>query len=112
MVKLLELGQTLEDKIDYDIVDDAIVYMRNEPMFYRQNYYPAISKMADCHRNGTDVSPTKNLMPMIEKGIANYCRKYLPGRMPDEIFKNADRQSIFNKIYSEEMEQINQGEYK
>ena len=31
--------------------------------------------------------------------------------MPDEVFKKDHRQALYDKIYSEEIEQINNGEY-
>ena len=36
----------IEDKeLPFDIVDDTIVFMRNDPMFYRRHYFPAVSKL-------------------------------------------------------------------
>jgi hypothetical protein len=54
----------------------------------------------------------KIIAPMVEKGINSYCKKYNVVRHPDELFKQDDRQSLVDKIYQEEMEQIKQGEYK
>tara|TARA_B100001013_G_C24620643_1_gene447085 strand:+ start:324 stop:671 length:348 start_codon:yes stop_codon:yes gene_type:complete len=98
--------------LPYDVVEDTLCYMRNDPMFYRKHYYPAIAKLADHHRAGKKFDPASLLSPMIEKGCDAYCRKYNIARSPEEIFSNDDRNNILEKIQTEETEQINKGEYK
>ena len=48
---------------------------------------------------------------MIENAIGSYCKKYDIARHPDEIFTNDDRQSIIDRVFAEEMEEIKKGEY-
>ena len=98
--------------LPYDVVEDTLCYMRNDPMFYRKHYYPAIAKLADHHRAGKKFDPASLLSPMIEKGCDAYCRKYNIARSPEEIISNDDRNNILEKIHTEETEQINKGEYK
>lgn len=98
--------------LPYDVVEDTLCYMRNDPMFYRKHYYPTIAKLADHHRAGKKFDPASLLSPMIEKGCDAYCRKYNIARSPEEIFSNDDRNNILEKIQTEETEQINKGEYK
>jgi hypothetical protein len=112
MVKILEFHEPINTGLNFDIVDDTCVHMRNDPMFYRKEYFPAIAQIADMQREGTNDNPQDILMPMIEKGITDYCTKYKIARHPDEIFRDDDRKAIFDKIYKEEMKQIEKGEYK
>jgi len=105
-------GKLKQNDLSYDIVDDAQVYMKNDPMFYRKEYFPAVSKMADMHRAGKKANPRDILMPMIDKGCIGYCKKYKVARHPDDIFHQEDRDLLFDKIYQEEMEQIEKGDYK
>ena len=84
--------------LPYDVVEDTLCYMRNDPMFYRKHYYPAIAKLADHHRAGKKFDPASLLSPMIEKGCDAYCRKYNIARSPEEIFSNDDRNNILEKI--------------
>ena len=111
-MKITEFHQKAKDNLNFDLVDDTCVFMKNDPMFYRKQYYPSIATIADMHREGSNKDPKKVLMPMIEKGINEYCRKYGIANMPDDIYRNEDRTAIFDKIYKEEMEQIQKGEYK
>ena len=50
------------------------------------------------------------LRTMIDKGCNAYCKQYKIGRHPEDIFPN-ERQSLYDKIYNEEMPAIEKGEY-
>jgi len=110
-MKINEFSQPLEKGFNYDVVDDAVVFMRNDPMFYRKHYFPAVTKIADLTRAGKKVNPNKCLGPMIETGCQAYIEKYNLGKSADSIFNLDDRQAIMNKIYSEELKLIEQGDY-
>jgi len=113
MVKIVEFTDHKEQpKLNYDVVDDVAVFMRNDPMFYRKQFFPAVSKMADMHRAGKPLVQADCLGEMVERALEAYCNKYKIASMPDEVFTNEDRSCIMDKIFSEEMEQIKKGEYK
>ena len=110
--RLLELaGIKQEQELNYDIVDDAHVHMRNDKDFYRQEYFPTMNKMASLHRGSKSFDPKLVVMPMINRGINSYCKKYNIAKMPDEVFKQDHRNALFDKIYSEEIKEIEKGEY-
>ena len=110
--RLLELaGINQEQELNYDIVDDAHVHMRNDKDFYRQEYFPTMNKMASLHRGSKSFDPKLVVMPMINRGINSYCKKYNIAKMPDEVFKQDHRNALFDKIYSEEIKEIEKGEY-
>jgi hypothetical protein len=112
MVKLVEFSNPINNDLPYDVIEDAIIFMRNDPMFYRKNYFPAVSKLADLHRAGKKVDPAKCLMPMIEQGCNMYVKKFNIGKGVDEVFNNDDRQALLNQIYTEELAEIEKGDYK
>jgi hypothetical protein len=111
-MRIDEFSQQPENKFDYDIVDDVCVFMRNDPLFYRKSFFPAVSNMADLQRNGSKIDKQSCLGGMIETAIGAYCKKYDIAEVPDEVFTIEDRANIIDKIFSEEMEQIKAGEYK
>lgn len=110
-MKLVEFAQPLEKDLPYDVVEDAIVFMKNDPKFYRKHYYPAVTKIADLTRAGKKVDPNKCLGPMIETGCRAYVEKYNIGKSDNDIFNLDDRQAMMNMIYSEELKQIEKGDY-
>ena len=46
MVKIVEFSHA--DDLGYDVVEDVAIYMRNDPMFYRKHYFPAMTKCPRC----------------------------------------------------------------
>ena len=110
-MKINEFSQNTDTKLPFDIVEDAIVFMRNDPQFYRKQYFPAIAKVADLHRAGKKVNADKALMPMIEKGCDSYVQKYNIGKFSDEVFTQDDRKNLLSRIFAEELNQIENGDY-
>jgi len=112
MVKIVEFNQPMDNRFDYDVVDDVSVFMRNDPVFYRKQFFPTIAKIADSYRAGKKLDKTNCLGEMIESALDAYCKKYNIAKLPDEIFNDNDRLSLIDKIFAEEIEQIKKGEYK
>lgn len=52
--------QPIDDKLPFDVVDDVCVFMRNDPMFYRKSFFPAIKRMQHCGKNKLDWNMMKN----------------------------------------------------
>jgi len=110
-MKITEFANMQNNKLAYDVVEDCMIFMKNDPMFYRKHYFPAISRMAQNHRDGKKVDASSILMPMIEQGCNSYVKKYNIARAVDDIFNNDDRESLLNAIYTEELKEIEKGEY-
>lgn len=111
-MKINEFAQNNEQQINFDVVDDTIVFMRNDPMFYRKSYFPTVAKMADMHRAGKDVNPETLFGPVVDQAMEGYCKRYKLTRSPSDLFTTDDRQNIINRITTEELEEIKKGEYK
>lgn len=99
------------DSLGFDVVEDAMVYMRNDPMFYRKHYYPAMVQACNATREGKDVDMGSMFKPMIDKGCNAYVKQYKIGKHPEEVFRPEERQSLFDRICTEEMPRIEAGEY-
>ena len=97
---------------NFDIVDDTSFYMRNDPEFYRKQYFPTMASIADMHSKGKDIDPRKCLGDMVNHGCTSYCKKYNLAKHPDELFTKEIRDSIIDKIFAEELDEIKKGEYK
>jgi hypothetical protein len=110
-MKINEFAQRDDFKLPFDIVDDLHVYMRNDPMFYRKDYYPTMTRISDLTKAKKKVDPHKEFTPMIDKACESYCTKFDIARDPSEVFSENDRKALVSKIYSEEIEGIRKGEY-
>ena len=112
MVKLVELHNADDEfKPSFDVVDDVHVFMMNDPMFYRKQYYPTMCNIADKFEKTQGKDIGKILMPMIDKGCGAYCKKFNLGKDPSKIISLDDRKEIARKIASEEIPRIREGEY-
>lgn len=111
-MKINEFTESVDKKLPFDVVEDVVVFMRNDPQFYRKTFFPAVSQVADLHRAGKPIDQNKCLGGMVERALETYCKKFNIARMVDEVFTNDDRQQIINKVFAEEMEQIKKGDYK
>lgn len=111
-MKIVEFTEKDNTELPFDVVEDTIVFMRNDPHFYRRHYYPTMCKMADQVRAGSKIDPVSVIGPMIEKASEKYNKKYQLARSPEEIYTNECRKTMLQRIYSEELEAIKKGEYK
>ena len=109
MVKILEFSHA--DDLGYNLVDDAVVYMQNNPMFYRKHYFPAMTKCQDAYREGKKIDMASVIKPMIDQGCTAYCNAYKIGKHPEEVFRPEERQGLYDRIYELEMPRIEAGEY-
>lgn len=117
--KLFEMGyddfdievSTNEEELPFDIVEDLHVFMKNDPMFYRKMYFPTMTKIADAMKAKKKVNFARACQPMIDKAVDVYCKKFGLPRSTKEMFKDEERANLVDRIRSEEMQNIQQGEY-
>jgi len=107
-MKIFEITET---DLPFDIVDDASFYMRNDPNFYRKEYFPCMSRIADKHSAGEKVDRSM-VQDMVERGIKRYVQKFNLGKTAEDVFKQPDRDALIDKLFSDEIVHIKRGDYK
>ena len=112
MVKINEFhdGEQDDNKLNFSIVHDLHTHMKNDPMFYRKQYYPTMCGCQDKLQKGESIGP-EDLMDMINKGVKHYCNKYDLPKRPDDLLAQEEVLSLAEKIYGEEMESMRKGDY-
>jgi hypothetical protein len=110
MVKLVEFAKAVDKKMPFSPVDDCAIYMRNDPMFYRKHFFPAVIKMQEMYKKNQKVNASKCMGDCVNRGIESYCKEYKLGRS-ENIFKDEDKEALVKKLFSEEMKQIKDGAY-
>lgn len=115
MVKINEFFNQDEPKspseMPWNMAEDLIVFMRNDPMFYRKEYYPTMARLSDSFRRGKKFDFAKEITPMLDKAKQTYCKKFKMPRSPESLFTEADNESVCEKLREEEFERIKKGEY-
>ena len=110
-MRIEEFSKVDDNKLPFDVVDDLSVYMRNDPVFYRKELFPAIINMKASHDRKETVDPESLFGPMIHKAINNYCKKFKINKHPDDLLTKEDRKGLIQKLYSEELNNIQKGVY-
>lgn len=110
-MRLDEISTSVKDNLNFDIVDDIHVFMKNDPMFYRKEYYPTMCSIADKKKKAAPKELIKILMPLVNKAAKIYCKKFNLGIDDVELVNLSDRRTLVTKIKDEEMPRIGAGEY-
>ncbi len=110
-MRIEEFTNQEEDKLPFDIVDDISVFMRNDPTFYRKELFPAIINMKDAYDRKSSIDATELFDPIVHKASHAYCKKFNIPKRPDDLLTSEDYERLVQKLYSEEMNNIQQGVY-
>jgi hypothetical protein len=105
------LDKELDKKPGYDVEDDLQCYMKDDMNFYRQQYYPTMCKCQDCYNKGEGDKAYGFILPMIDKGVDSYIKKFDLPYKANDMFSRDERKSLARKIYDEEVEAFKEGEY-
>lgn len=98
------------DNKEFDLAEDLLIFMRNDPLFYRKSYYPMIIDMMSAMKRNVTVDKKNSILPVVKKGYDEYCKKYsVNPKNPQYNKKNI--MSLISMIYNEETQNINRGEY-
>ena len=109
-MRIDEFTHKTDDRLPFDVVDDVAIYMRNDPMFYRKQLFPAIMRMKDMHDAGKTMNPDDCLGECTSLAIESYCQKFNLGS-PEKVFKDEDKELLIKKLFGEELKQIKDGVY-
>ena len=110
-MKIEDFKLALNDELPFDVAEDVKIFMRNDPMFYRKQLFPAIQNMKKCHDSGTEYNPHKSLLPIVDTAINSYCKKYKLPKRPNELLNAEEKLGLVDSLYAEEMTNIKKGEY-
>lgn len=99
-----------EKQDEFDLMEDLLIFMRNEPVFYRKKYYPMIMQMRSCAKKQTQFDKNRSILPIVKSAYGEYCKKYRINPKNHQYTKTNVR-GLLNRIYTEEMQNINRGEY-
>ena len=110
MVKINEFHDT-DINVPYNIADDLHVYMKNDPIFYRRNVFPVLSKLSDLHKANKKYDVRQSFMPLVDKAATSYCEKFKIPYPVDKIITQEDKDEIIERMCEEELPLIQKGDY-
>jgi hypothetical protein len=99
-MKIFELFNPNIKREEFDLKDDLIFFMRNDPQFYRKDFHPFQQKfIKHCHAD-REVSP-KAFAPIVQRAFDQY-KDMFPVEGLEEKLTEQDLQEICKKLQSEE----------
>jgi len=111
-MKFDDIITTDDDKRpSYDVPSDLLCHMRDDTAFYRQMYYPTMAKCQECYNSGDKNKSIEIILPMINKGVDHYAKKYDLPQNTNDLITMDERKALAEKIYEEEVNAFKEGEY-
>jgi hypothetical protein len=109
-MKIFELfsSDNKNNKIDFDLADDVIYFMNNDPNFYRKQYFPFLTKFQNHCDQGKQVSP-KAFLPIVKRASEEYQKRF-PIQGIEEAINDGQLQEICEKLHSQELANYNKKE--
>jgi hypothetical protein len=95
---------------DIDLLDDLEFFMNNDNQFYRRVYYPLLMKVKKMVTLGKPCDD-KIFRSCIDQAIPLYIKKFNISGNEKSVFTDVDRDELARKIFGQEKERIEQGQY-
>lgn len=113
-MRIDELGNNNNSnlRLDFDNVEDLCIFIRNNPMFYRKQFFPCMANISDKLDAGKKCDPVKDIGPCVDNACDAYCDTYDLPHDPKTLFPVDDRRAAIEKLYAEEMPNVKKGMYK
>lgn len=94
-------SQPTAQKLDFDLHDDLMFFMNNDPEFYRQDYYPFLHKFRNHCNAGRSVTP-KAFGGMVKLAYETYKNKF---QIPElqETLDERELEEICEKLQALEL---------
>ena len=109
MLENEDLISSTNEKLGYDLKDDLIFFMNNDPEFYREDYFPTVIKFKKYIESGKSVQP-RAFESMIKHAYECYQKKFPVEGLDPELNKEISK-NICEYIHETETRNIKEGHY-
>jgi hypothetical protein len=99
-MKIFELYNPNMKREEFDLNDDLIFFMRNDPQFYRGEYHPFLQKFKRHCEAGRGVRPAA-FAPIVQKAFEHYKNTFPVEGMEQQLSRPA-LEEICDKLQGEE----------
>lgn len=101
-MKIFELYTQKMNRDEFDLNDDLIFFINNDPEFYRKDYYPFIRRFKNHCDHDKEVKVSA-FVPIVKKAFSHYQNTF-PVQGLESKLKEDDLQEICEKLHGQEME--------
>jgi hypothetical protein len=99
-MKIFELFNPNTKREDFDLADDLIFFMRNDPQFYRGEYHPFLQKF-NRHCDAGRSIKSNAFIPIVKKAFEHYQNTF-PVEGMEEQLSAQDLEEVCDKLQGEE----------
>jgi hypothetical protein len=92
----MDIPDEILPKPDWNVGEDLLVFMRNDPMFYRKTLFPAVE---DYKAN----NDKKIIIRVVKKGLNNYCNKFNIQNPVEELMNDRDILEVVKNIIMQDV---------
>jgi hypothetical protein len=107
--EMLEQQDYKKPELGYDLKEDLICFMRNDPDFYRKEYFPVMHKFKNYVQAG------KRINPMAFEGLVNKAYECYQNMFPVEGLEsklsNEMCEDLCKELHKSETDYVNAGHY-
>ena len=68
-MKIFEFTDNDEPKLNFDSIEDLCIFMRNDPMFYRKQFFPCMANISDKIDSDGKCDPNKDIGPCVDMHV-------------------------------------------
>ena len=107
--ELLDRKPQGKKELGYDLMDDLMFFMNNDPDFYRKQYYPTMLKYNKYCKEGKRVSP-RGFEKLVKEAYGIYKEKF-PVEGLEKTLDNEVCEKICHHIHEQETKNCKNGMY-
>jgi hypothetical protein len=96
-------------ELGYDLKDDLICFMQNDPAFYRKTYFPVMHKFKEYIKSDLSVRP-KAFESIVKKAYSQYKDTFKVEGLESELSEELCRE-VCEELHRIERQNINDGHY-
>lgn len=109
MLEIADDKSDMNKELGYDLKDDLIFFMNNDPEFYREDYFPKMIKFKKYLESGKSIQP-RAFESMVKHAYECYQKKFPVEGLKPELDKETC-EGICTSIHETETKNIKEGHY-
>lgn len=94
----------MDDTNDFDVVEDLIFFINNDPQFYKNRYYPELQEFQRMVKKGMPIG-VQFFAELVNDAYRKYTKMYDLHDLPEKLSKQ-DLHDICGALYDQEVDDI------
>lgn len=111
MVKMNDFSKiNPNEPLPWNVAEDLMIFMRNDPAFYRRHLYPSMIDVQEAVRDGGKFNKRK-LVPIVDRAIESYVKKFNIKKRTEDLITDSEKLQLIDELLKAEVENFRKGTY-